>query len=60
MPDLSLPTTEARNLKSEHIDELSTLEMLTVINREDATVATAVASQLPAIAQAVDVEIDDV
>jgi N-acetylmuramic acid 6-phosphate etherase len=55
MPDLSLLTTEARNLKSEHIDELSTLEMLTVINREDATVATAVASQLPAIAQAVDV-----
>ena len=55
MPDLSLLTTEARNLQSENIDELSTLEMLTVINREDATVATAVASQLPAIAQAVDV-----
>jgi N-acetylmuramic acid 6-phosphate etherase len=55
MPDLSLLTTETRNLKSEHIDELSTLEMLTLINREDATVATAVASQLPVIAQAVDV-----
>ena len=55
MPDLGLLTTETRNLQSEHIDELSTLEMLTVINREDATVATAVASQLPAIAQAVDV-----
>src|ERR1039458_2917332 len=54
MPDLGLLTTETRNLQSEHIDELSTLEMLTVINREDATVATAVASQLPAIAQAVD------
>ena len=55
MPDLGLITTEARNTQSEHLDELSTLEMLTVINREDATVATAVASQLPAIAQAVDV-----
>jgi N-acetylmuramic acid 6-phosphate etherase len=50
----SLPT-ESRNINSERIDELSTLEMLTVINREDATVATAVASQIPAIAQAVDV-----
>src|ERR1035441_764720 len=54
MPDLGLLTTETRNLQSEHIDELSTLEMLTVINREDATVATAVESQLPAIARAVD------
>ncbi len=55
MPDLGLLTTETRNTQSEHIDELSTLEMLTVINREDATVAAAVASQLPAIAQAVDI-----
>jgi N-acetylmuramic acid 6-phosphate etherase len=49
----SLPT-EARNPHSEHIDELSTLDMLTVINQEDATVAAAVATQLPVIAQAVD------
>jgi N-acetylmuramic acid 6-phosphate etherase len=49
----SLPT-ESRNKNSEHIDELSTLEMLTVINREDATVALAVATQIPTIAQAVD------
>jgi N-acetylmuramic acid 6-phosphate etherase len=54
MQSLASLTTESRNLNSEHIDELSTLEMLTVINREDATVATAVASQLPAIAVAVD------
>jgi N-acetylmuramic acid 6-phosphate etherase len=54
MQSLDSLTTEARNLNSEHIDELSTLEMLTVINREDATVAAAVATQLPAIAQAVD------
>ena len=46
--------TELRNPRSEHIDELSTLEMLTVINQEDATVAAAVASQLPEIARAVD------
>src|SRR6202451_2465730 len=46
--------TEARNPQSEHIDELSTLEMLTVINHEDATVAAAVASELPSIARAVD------
>lgn len=49
----SLPT-ESRNKNSEHIDELSTVEMLTVINHEDATVAQAVATQIPAIAQAVD------
>jgi N-acetylmuramic acid 6-phosphate etherase len=54
MQSLGSLTTEARNPNSEHIDELSTLEMLTVINQEDATVAAAVASQLPEIAQAVD------
>jgi N-acetylmuramic acid 6-phosphate etherase len=46
--------TELRNPRSEHIDEIPTLEMLTVINQEDATVAAAVASQLPEIARAVD------
>jgi N-acetylmuramic acid 6-phosphate etherase len=54
MPNLASLITEARNPLSEHIDELSTLEMLTVINQEDATVATAVASTLPQIARAVD------
>lgn len=49
----SLPT-ESRNRNSENIDELSTLEMLTVINQEDASVAGAVATQLPQIARAVD------
>src|ERR1017187_3170023 len=55
MESLGSLTTESRNPQSEHIDELSTLEMLTVINHEDATVAAAVASQLPEIATAVDV-----
>jgi N-acetylmuramic acid 6-phosphate etherase len=54
MQNLASLITEARNPRSEHIDELSTLEMLTLINEEDATVAAAVATQLPAIAQAVD------
>jgi N-acetylmuramic acid 6-phosphate etherase len=54
MESLGSLITEARNSHSEHIDELSTLEMLTVINQEDATVPAAVASQLPQIAQAVD------
>jgi N-acetylmuramic acid 6-phosphate etherase len=54
MTDLAALTTEARNPRSAQIDQLSTLEMLTLINREDATVAAAVATQLPAIARAVD------
>jgi N-acetylmuramic acid 6-phosphate etherase len=49
----ALPT-EARNPNSTHIDELSTLEMLTVINREDQTVALAVERELPQISRAVD------
>jgi N-acetylmuramic acid 6-phosphate etherase len=54
MQNLASLITEARNPKSERIDELSTLEMLTVINEEDATVAAAVAKELPRIALAVD------
>jgi N-acetylmuramic acid 6-phosphate etherase len=49
----SLPT-EARNAATERLDELSTLEMLTVMNAEDAKVAAAVQAELPAIARAVD------
>jgi N-acetylmuramic acid 6-phosphate etherase len=54
MPDLASLTTEERNPRTTHIDELSTLEMIALIHREDAAVATAVESQLPAIARAVD------
>ncbi len=54
MTDLAALSTEARNPRTTHIDEISTVEMLTAINREDASVAAAVASQLPAIARAVD------
>jgi N-acetylmuramic acid 6-phosphate etherase len=54
MSDLAALTTEARNPRTTRIDQLSTLEMLTLIHQEDAAVATAVESQLPAIARAVD------
>ena len=46
--------TESRNPASERIDRLSTLEMLTVNNREDQSVALAVEHELPHIAHAVD------
>jgi N-acetylmuramic acid 6-phosphate etherase len=54
MQSLANLTTESRNPVSEHIDELPTIEMLRVINEEDAKVAAAVNSELPHIAKAVD------
>ncbi|WP_125485379.1 N-acetylmuramic acid 6-phosphate etherase [Edaphobacter aggregans] len=52
--DLATLPTEARNPASEHIDQLPTLDMLRIINEADATVAAAVATELPNIAKAVD------
>ncbi|WP_263367065.1 N-acetylmuramic acid 6-phosphate etherase [Edaphobacter bradus] len=52
--NLAALTTEARNPRTEHIDQLPTLEMLTVINQEDQSVPLAVAIELPHIAKAVD------
>lgn len=46
--------TEASNPATENLDQLSTLDMLRVINDEDATVAAAVRAELPNIARAVD------
>ena len=46
--------TEARNPRTENLDQLSTLDMLRVMNDEDATVISAVREVLPSIAQAVD------
>jgi len=54
MSDLATLLTEARNPRTMNLDQLSTLEMLTAINEEDATVAGAVAAELAAIACAVD------
>jgi N-acetylmuramic acid 6-phosphate etherase len=46
--------TEQVNVATAHIDELSTVDMLTVINAEDQKVAQAVGSIVSDIAQAVD------
>jgi N-acetylmuramic acid 6-phosphate etherase len=46
-------STEARNPASERLDELSTLEMLTVINDEDAKIAGVVRAELGNVARAV-------
>ncbi|MCS7025207.1 MAG: N-acetylmuramic acid 6-phosphate etherase [Bryobacteraceae bacterium] len=46
--------TEQRNPLTQQIDRLPTLEMLRLINREDQTVAVAVAQVLPAVAEAVE------
>ncbi len=46
--------TEARNPASEHLDELSTIDLLSLLNDEDARVAAAVRVELPQIVRAVD------
>src|SRR5262245_33072349 len=46
--------TEQRNPLSMHIDRATTLEMLQIMNDEDATVASSVRQALPDIARAVD------
>ena len=53
-PQLGSLLTETRNPASEHLDTLPTLEMLQVINDEDAKVASAVREELSSIARAVD------
>ena len=47
-------TTEQRNPATEHIDELPTLDMVTLMNAEDKKVAEAVEKILPQIASAID------
>jgi N-acetylmuramic acid 6-phosphate etherase len=54
MENLADLPTETPNPRTAHLDQLSTLEMLTLINQEDASVAAAVAAELPNIARAVD------
>ncbi len=49
-----LPTTEKRNRASENIDKLSTMQIVNLINAEDALVPTAVARQRKQIAAAID------
>src|SRR2546430_14797644 len=51
---VALPVTEMRNPRSMDFDLLSTEQRLQVINAEDRTVADAVATQIPRIAEAVE------
>lgn len=48
------PRTEQRNLRSRGLDQMSTLQILRVINQEDARAPLAVRRELPQIARAVD------
>ena len=50
--------TEQRNPRSAAMDELSPLELVDLINSEDATVAEAVGSQRLAIARAIELVVD--
>lgn len=52
--------TEARNPDSTNLDELTSLQLVRLMNAEDAKVIPAVASQAEAIAQAIDVIADRV
>lgn len=54
-PEKSSAITEARNPRTRAIDTLSSLEVVTLINDEDARVAPAVRRELPHIARAADV-----
>ena len=54
MQNETQPATEAVNPTSRDLDRMSTLEMLQVINAEDARVAHAVKAVLPEIAAAID------
>ena len=53
-PDLGTLKTEGRNQNTLHIDEMTTLEMVTVMNNENRVVEDAIATQLSEIAAAID------
>ncbi|OCA85883.1 N-acetylmuramic acid 6-phosphate etherase [Bacillus sp. FJAT-27225] len=48
-------TTEQRNERSRNIDQLSTLEIITLMNKEDSNVADAIEAVLPQIGTAIEV-----
>lgn len=54
-PDLGKLKTEGRNPNTLHIDKMTTLEMVTVMNNENRAVEDAIATQLPEIAAAIDI-----
>lgn len=51
-------TTETRNEKTMNLDEMSILDFLTTMNEEDGKVASAIKTELPSIAQAVEAIIE--
>ena len=53
-PDLGSLKTEGRNQNTLHIDQMSTIEMVTVMNNENRVVEDAIATQLNEIAAAID------
>ena len=54
-PDLGTLKTEGRNPNTLHIDRMDTLEMVTVMNRENRAVEDAIDTQLTEIAAAIDI-----
>ena len=54
MIDLRGMMTESRNPTSMNLDEMTALDIVSVMNSEDMKVPQAIKSQLPMIAQAVD------
>ncbi|MEJ7837866.1 MAG: N-acetylmuramic acid 6-phosphate etherase [Thermomicrobiales bacterium] len=56
--ELAALSTEQRNSASAWIDQVSTRELVAIINREDARVATAVEAELDSIARAVDMAVE--
>lgn len=52
--NLSNLTTETRNPRTANIDKLSTVEILTIMNEEDETIASSVKRSLPQIKSAVE------
>lgn len=53
MIDLSVLVTESRNKETMGLDQMTTLEIVTVMNREDGKAVEAVGEVLPQIAQAI-------
>lgn len=53
-PDLTALLTEARDPRTERLDAMSALELVTVMNEADRAVADAVRASLPRIAEVVD------
>ncbi|WP_031543220.1 N-acetylmuramic acid 6-phosphate etherase [Mesoplasma photuris] len=50
--------TEQRNQNSRNLDQKTTVEILAIINSEDAKIADAINQQLPSIAKAVDIIVE--